>query len=163
MEWWAWIGLVALVLLAAVVVYDVVQREHAILRTFPLIGHLRYLLESVGPELRQYIVTDNRQERPFDRDQRRWIYASAKGQNNNVSFGSDVDLEATADLVVVDQSMFPLPRPAPDDDRVPCAKVLGSGRDRRARFRPPSAVNVSAMSFGALSGVAVTRSTRVAC
>ena len=162
MQWWVWIALAVVVGLVVVVVYDLLQRQHAILRNFPIVGHLRYLLESVGPELRQYIVTDNRQERPFDRDQRRWIYASAKGENNNFSSGSDVDLEVATDHVVVDQSMFPLPRPEPDDDRVPCAKVLGAARDRRAKFRPASVVNSSAMSFGALSGSRSVRSTRVA-
>ncbi|MYK77192.1 MAG: FMN-binding glutamate synthase family protein, partial [Acidimicrobiaceae bacterium] len=48
-------------------IYDVVQKRHAILRNFPIIGHLRYLLESFGPELRQYIVSDNDEERPFNR------------------------------------------------------------------------------------------------
>jgi glutamate synthase domain-containing protein 2 len=155
MNGWLWFLVVAAGLLTALAGYDLVQRRHAILRNFPIIGHLRYLLESVGPELRQYIVTDNRQERPFDRDQRRWIYASAKGDNNNFAFGSDEDLETRADLLIIDQSAFPLPRPARDDDHVPCAKILGQARGRRAMFRPDSIVNVSAMSFGALSGVAV--------
>ena len=75
--------------LAALVVHDLVQRKHAILRNFPIVGHLRYLLESFGPELRQYIVTGNDEERPFSRDQRRWIYASSKRQNNYFGFGSD--------------------------------------------------------------------------
>ena len=52
-------------ILAVVVVHDVVQRKHAILRNYPIIGHLRYLLERVGPELRQYIVTSNNEERPL--------------------------------------------------------------------------------------------------
>jgi hypothetical protein len=56
----------------------VTQRQHAILRNFPLVSHFRYWLEAVGPELRQYIVTDNNEERPFSRDQRQWIFASAK-------------------------------------------------------------------------------------
>ena len=155
MPGWLWVSVAVVVILATVAGYDLTQRQHAILRNFPLIGHLRYLLESVGPELRQYIVTDNRQERPFDRDQRRWIYTSAKGINNNFAFGSDTDLETTADHIIVDHSMFPLPRPDRDDDRLPCAKVLGQARGRRAMFRPASVVNVSAMSFGALSGVAV--------
>ena len=73
-----WIGAVFAVLLVGVVVFDLTQRQHAILRTFPIVGHFRYWLEAVGPELRQYIVTDNNEERPFSRDQRRWIYASAK-------------------------------------------------------------------------------------
>lgn len=136
---WAWVVVAIVAVLGAVATYDLVQRKHAVLRNFPLIGHLRYLLEAVGPELRQYIVTDNRQERPFDRDQRRWIYASAKGTNNNFAFGSDEDLEVTADHVIIAQSMFPLPRPEPSDDRLPCAKVLGpreddEGASARARW-----------------------------
>ena len=67
--------------IGGVVVYDLFQRKHAILRNFPIIGHFRYLLEAVGPELRQYIVTDNNEERPFSRDERRWVYASSKLQN----------------------------------------------------------------------------------
>lgn len=89
-------------ILVVVAAYDVTQRRHAILRNFPVIGHLRYLLESVGPELRQYIVTDNRRERPFDRDQRRWIYTSAKGINNNFGFGSDADLDTTSGHIIID-------------------------------------------------------------
>ena len=59
---WLWLSLGEL---AAVLVYDLLQRKHAILRNFPIIGHFRYLLETLGPELRQYIVTDNNEERPF--------------------------------------------------------------------------------------------------
>src|SRR6476660_4017437 len=58
--------------LGAVVARDLFQRKHALLRNFPLIGHARYLVEAVGPELRQYIVAANNEERPFTRDQRRW-------------------------------------------------------------------------------------------
>ena len=141
--------------IATLAVYDLVQRQHAILRNFPIIGHLRYILESVGPELRQYIVTDNRQEKPFDRDQRRWVYASSKKLNNNFSFGTDEDLDTAPGHIIIDHSPFPLPRPDPAEDDVACAKVLGSARQRPGMFRPESVINVSAMSFGALSGVAV--------
>ena len=72
---WIWIILVILVL---VLVYDLCQKKHAILRNFPIVGHFRYILEAIGPELRQYIVTDNDEERPFSRDQRRWVYATSK-------------------------------------------------------------------------------------
>jgi len=65
-------------LIGGIVVYDLLQRKHAILRNFPVVGHFRYLLEAFGPELRQYIVTNNNEERPFSRDQRRWVYASSK-------------------------------------------------------------------------------------
>jgi hypothetical protein len=84
---------IAVALVIAIAIYDLMQREHAILRTFPIIGHFRYWLEAVGPELRQYIVTDNNEERPFSRDQRRWIYASAKRENNYFGFGSDNEME----------------------------------------------------------------------
>jgi glutamate synthase domain-containing protein 2 len=65
---WLWI---ILGFLGLVAVFDIYQKKHAILRNFPIIGHFRYILEAIGPELRQYIVTDNDEERPFTRDQRR--------------------------------------------------------------------------------------------
>ena len=149
------------VAIAGVVVFDLVQRKHAILRNFPVVGHFRYLLESVGPELRQYIVTDNNEERPFSRDQRRWVYASSKLQNNYFGFGSDNELESSPNYLIIKHSAFPLRSPhAGDADfdskyEIPCAKVLGGFRQRRHAFRPSSVVNVSGMSFGALSGAAV--------
>ena len=66
---------VALVLLA-LAIRDRLQKKHAIISNFPIVGHFRYWLESLGGPLRQYIVTGNDEERPFSRDQRRWIYAS---------------------------------------------------------------------------------------
>ena len=57
---------------AAVAVRDLLQREHTVLRNYPVVGHARYLLEAIGPELRQYLVAGNEEERPFTRDQRRW-------------------------------------------------------------------------------------------
>lgn len=74
------IGAAAATGLALVAARDLVQKKHALLRNFPLVGHARYVLETIGPELRQYIVTSNDEERPFSRDQRSWIYASAKGR-----------------------------------------------------------------------------------
>lgn len=81
MAWWAWLLVAIGGPLAGVVVYDLTQRRHALLRNYPVIGHFRYLLESIGPELRQYIVVDNDAERPFSRDQRRWVYTSSKRVN----------------------------------------------------------------------------------
>lgn len=159
MTWWVILG-VLLVVIGATVVHDLVQRKHAILRNFPLIGHLRFLLEAVGPELRQYIVTDNDEERPFSRDQRRWVYATSKVENSYFGFGTDNDLDRSANYIIVKQSGFPLPddeaRQHPDPLRtLPCAKILGEARGRERAFRPDSIVNVSAMSFGSLSGSAV--------
>jgi glutamate synthase (ferredoxin) len=156
-----WIVAVGLVLLVALAIYDLTQRQHAILRTFPIIGHFRYWLEAVGPELRQYIVTDNNEERPFSRDQRRWIYASAKHENNYFGFGSDNEMELQPSYLIIKHDTFPLEALHPGDPefdsqfRIPCAKVMGGARGRARAFRPASIVNVSGMSFGSLSGPAV--------
>ncbi len=140
---------------AALAVHDLRQRRHAILRNFPVLGHFRFWLEAIGPELRQYIVTDNDQERPFNRDQRRWIYTSSKGENNLSGFGTDNDLEVAEEYLIIKHVAFPVPpavrRPRP----VPAAKVLGATHGRAKAFRPASIVNISAMSFGSLSGPAV--------
>src|SRR5262245_12567714 len=143
------------------ILYDLAQRKHAILRNFPIVGHFRYWLESVGPELRQYIVTGNDEERPFSRDQRRWVYASAKKSNNYFGFGSDNDMEAQPNYLIIKHYAFPLEMPRAGDPAydpmfaLPCAKVLGAPLRRPKAFRPQSIVNVSGMSFGSLSGPAV--------
>ncbi|RBY87884.1 FMN-binding glutamate synthase family protein [Blastococcus sp. TF02A-30] len=146
--------------LAAVAARDLLQREHTVLRNYPVVGHARYLLETLGPELRQYLVAGNNEERPFTRDQRRWVYASAKGENNYFGFGTDNDLEYTAGYPVIKHRTFGRAVPATrvqtgEGAGLPCAKVLGAARGRAAAFRPASVVNVSAMSFGSLSPAAV--------
>ena len=145
---------------AAVAARDLLQREHALRRNFPVLGRARYLLESIGPELRQYLVAGNNEERPFTRDQRRWVYASAKRQNNYFGFGTDNDVEYTAGYPVILHRTFgravPPSSPAAGHEvELPSAKVLGAARGRQEAFRPSSVVNISAMSFGSLSGAAV--------
>ena len=140
--------------------HDLTQRQHALLRNFPVIGHARRLLETVGPELRQYIVAGNNEERPFTRDQRRWVYASAKRENNYFGFGTDNDIEYTAGYPIIKHKTFaPVVPPssplAAQEVVLPCAKVLGAARGRQSAFRPQSVVNISAMSFGSLSGNAI--------
>ncbi len=139
--------------------HDLLQRRHAILRNFPVVGHARFWLESVGPELRQYIVAGNDEERPFSRDQRRWVYASAKLENNYFGFGTDNDLEHSSGNVIVHHRTFGRTHAThgkPGQEAwLPCAKVLGGARGRRLAFRPDSVVNISGMSFGSLSGNAV--------
>src|SRR5918993_3938757 len=146
--------------LAAVAARDLLQREHTLLRNFPVLGHARYLLEAIGPELRQYVVAGNNEERPFTRDQRRWVYASAKKDNNYFGFGTDNDLEYTAGYPIINHRNFgrAVPPSAPGagyEVVLPSAKVLGGPRGREHAFRPNSVVNISAMSFGSLSGAAV--------
>ncbi|MDF3312440.1 FMN-binding glutamate synthase family protein [Rhodococcus sp. T2V] len=150
---------------AAVASYDLLQRRHALLRNFPVLGHGRYLLESIGPELRQYITTGNDEERPFSRDQRRWVYASAKRETNTFGFGTDNDIEFTDGYTIVKHRTFsqvpPSARPHSGEQAdIPSAKVLGAARGRAKAFRPASFVNISAMSFGSLSSAAVTALNR---
>ncbi len=166
-------------LIAATAVYDLLQKRHAILRNFPIIGHFRYWLEAIGPELRQYIVTSNNEERPFTRDQRRWVYASAKKENNYFGFGTDEKIELEPNYILIKHATFAPgesgtpPRGAVRRDfhplnakkmgpgyPLPCAKILGAARSRARAFRPPSAVNISAMSFGSLSAAAVEAMNR---
>ena len=150
-----------LAFITGVVAYDLLQRKHAILRNFPIIGHVRYILESVGPELRQYIVTNNNEERPFSRDQRRWIYASSKRENTCFGFGTDNEMESAPNYLIIKHSAFPLNSPHPGDrdydleHRIACQKVLGGNQGLAKAFRPSSVVNISGMSFGSLSGPAV--------
>ncbi|KQV71577.1 glutamate synthase [Nocardioides sp. Root122] len=144
----------------ATAIHDLVQRKHAILRNFPIMGHGRFFVERFGPELRQYIVTSNDEERPFSRDQRRWVYASSKLENNYFGFGTDNDVEQVAGYPVIKHRTFTGPGAATmphaqEEIRLPCAKVLGAARGRPHAFRPASVVNISGMSFGSLSGKAI--------
>ena len=155
------VGAAAAAGLGGLAAYDLVQRHHAILRNFPILGHLRFALEAFGPELRQYIVTSNDEERPFSRDQRRWVYASSKREVNTFGFGTDNDLERQDVLIVLRHSPFPAPAAAEGqpggrpDYELPAGKVLGGAHGRRHAFRPRSLVNISGMSYGSLSRVAV--------
>ena len=160
MKWSRAVPTAATAAIAAVAVRDLMQRRHALLRNFPVLGHARYLLEAIGPELRQYLVAANNEERPFTRDQRRWVYASAKQENNYFGFGTDNDIEYTAGYPIIHHRTFgrAIPPSSPQaghDVALPSAKVLGGARGRRKAFRPASVVNISAMSFGSLSGNAI--------
>ena len=155
MSWWSWALVVIGVMLIGLLTYDLSQKKHAILRTYPIVGHLRFILERFGPELRQYIVTDNEAERPFTRDQRRFVYATSKRENPYFGFGTDNDL-TTPDYVFLRHAPFPLPDPLHDDlEDLGVVKVLGERHRRRSTFAPSSVLNISAMSYGSLSGPAV--------
>lgn len=154
--WWAWI----LIVLALVAIRDVFfQKSHTISHNFPVVGHLRYWLESIGPEMRQYFVANNREELPFNRIERSWIYASAKQENNYEGFGTDRDIYAHQHIFIKNQMLgYKLPENHPnkiDKTFLPCAKVIGAFNNRQKPFRPASIINVSAMSFGSLSAAAV--------
>ncbi len=145
-----------LLLLALVVIFvlDVTQRSEAIRRNFPVVGRLRFLLSALGPELRQYIVASNDEERPFNRDQRHWVDASSKKENNYFGFGTDSN-QREPGFVLIRHSAFPDTTMIDEDASLPCAKVLGGFNQRTHAFRPRSIINISAMSYGSLSNAAI--------
>lgn len=156
LPWWAYL----LLFLLVVGLWDVfIQRKHTIRHNFPIVGHLRYWLESIGPEMRQYFVANNREELPFNRIERGWIYASAKRENNYEGFGTDRDIYAHQHVFIKNQMMaFKAPQHHPsahDLSFLPCAKVMGEYHKRKRPYRPASIINISAMSFGSLSAAAV--------
>lgn len=154
--WWTWV----LIVLIIIGVYDIfINRTHAIKHNFPVIGRMRYMLEKIGPELRQYIVANNREELPFNRIERTWIYTSAKNENNYKGFGTDRDIY-NSQYIFVNNAMMPFKLPKKHPNRkdpyfLPCAKTMGVYNKRKYPFMPGSVINVSAMSFGSLSSRAI--------
>lgn len=142
-------------------IYDVFNRKHTIKSNFPVVGRIRYFLEKIGPEMRQYIVAHNREESPFNRVWRSYIYASAKKQNNLSGFGSDADFDKSGHFFIK-TSAFPtninktINAIAPD--ALPCAKTIGE--NRKKPYRPNSVINISAMSYGSLGKRATEANNR---
>jgi glutamate synthase domain-containing protein 2 len=151
------LGFLALAV-AIVAVRDLTQRSHAVTRNFPVIGHFRYFVEEMGQPLRQYLFSGDLEERPYNRVTRSWIYASAKGQNNMVGFGSQVDHNEPGRMHLV-PSMYPTLRAtgATDTD-LPRPRVIGAKRGQP--YHPRRFANISGMSFGALSPNAVRALSR---
>ena len=143
--WWLLLALV--VVLVAVGIYDILQREHAILRNYPVLGHMRYLLESIRPELQQYFIERNYDGRPYDRDIRSTIYERAKGIHGEQAFGTERDVNEIGYEYLVHST-----RPVDPPDEQP--RVLVGGPDCTKPYSM-ALLNVSAMSFGALSGNAL--------
>ncbi|MCA9323324.1 MAG: FMN-binding glutamate synthase family protein, partial [Planctomycetes bacterium] len=136
------------------------MRKHAIRHNFPVVGNLRYWLETIGPELRQYWVANDREELPFNRSERGWIYTSSKNANNNFGFGTAEQIYSVG-YPIIKNAAFPFPEhratyPGDDPTAIPCQKIMGESHGRRRPFRPQSIINISAMSFGSLGYRAVS-------
>ncbi len=159
-HWFHYLLVIMPFILLWMLISDLRNKSQTIKHNFPVLGRLRYFLESIGPELRQYIVANNREELPFNRSQRAWIYASSKKENNYEGFGTDKDLYA-AGHVFINPAMFPY-KPAENHPHLtdpyflPCAKIMGVANKRRRPWRPYSVANISAMSYGSLSKNAMT-------
>ncbi len=143
--------LIGIGFLVVIVMYivDVNQTEHAIRRNFPVIGRFRYLFENLGEYFRQYFFAQDREEMPFNRAQRSWVYRAAKNIDTTVAFGSTRDLRPVGTLIFVN-----CPYPVLETDVSPTSD-LEIGSYARQPYVTDSLFNVSAMSYGAISKPAV--------
>lgn len=139
--------LLVLLPLSILWIYDLRQKKHSILRNFPVLGHLRYILEFIRPEIQQYFIANDQEERPFSREIRSLVYERAKNIRDTEPFGTDRDILAIGYTWVL-HSMAPKhvyevePRITVGGPQ--CKKPYSASR-----------LNISAMSFGALSANAI--------
>lgn len=145
-NWW-WPVALAAIGLSALGLWDVKQKRHSILRNYPVIGHMRFLLESIRPEIRQYMLEGDRDEEPFSREARALVYQRAKGVEDKRPFGTTHNVYASGYAWITHSAA---PRVITDSD----FRVRIGGR---ACLQPydASVYNISAMSFGALSANAI--------
>lgn len=144
---WDWIfGVLGVI--AAIGIYDRLQRKHTLLRNFPVLGHMRYILEFFRPEIQQYFVASDDSERPFDRRTRTVVYERAKGIPDTISFGNDKDIMKAG----YEWALHSL-SPKHHTDVDPRIIV---GNEQCKQPYSASRLNISAMSFGALSKHAIT-------
>ncbi len=139
----------AMLAVAVLFVIDVTQSRHAIRRNYPVIGRLRYLFEHLGVFFRQYFFALDREEKPFNRAERTWVYRAAKHLDTTQPFGSTRDLSQPG-TVLFANAAFPGLDPTP---ATAAPLVIGAGAARP--YTATSVFNVSGMSFGAISRAAV--------
>ena len=143
MGWGLLLGAAGLVALG---VHDLLQTHHSILRNYPVIGHLRFVLEFVRPEIRQYFIESDNEAAPFSRSQRSLVYQRAKGESDKRPFGTQLDVQAPG-FEWINHSVAPS-QLATHDFRI----TIGP---ETAQPYSASVFNISAMSFGALSANAI--------
>lgn len=136
--------------LIGVYIADVTQTKQAIRRNYPVIGHFRYYFEHIGTFLRQYFFTMDREEMPFNRAQRSWVYRAAKDVENIVAFGSTRDLRPSGSVLFVNTAF-----PTLGKDAVNCEPVVIGEDSADTPYTAHSFFNISGMSYGAISKPAV--------
>lgn len=146
--WFPWYALGAIIIgLTAVGFYDITQTKHTILRNYPVVGHLRFILEGIAPEIHQYFIEDSLDGKPINRNQRTYIYQRAKLVNSTHPFGTELDLQENH-TSWMRHSIYPAKRLA----EFPTVTI--GGKDCLKPYKA-SLMNISAMSYGALSANAV--------
>ncbi|BDT75459.1 FMN-binding glutamate synthase family protein [Polynucleobacter sp. KF022] len=133
--------------LTLVGIYDLLQTRMSILRNYPVIGHLRFMLEFIRPEIRQYFIEGDNDEAPFSREQRTLVYSRAKAVSDSIPFGTTLDVMAPG-YQWINQSLMPTKIASHD------FRVMIGGKDCKQPYSA-SIFNISAMSFGSLSANAV--------
>src|SRR5688572_2977953 len=149
------IGLIVLGTLLVMVIHDDTQKKHTVLRNFPVIGRLRFVFENLGEYFRQYFFSGDRDEMPFNRATRGWIYRAAKNEGGYIGFGSTNDLREPGQIIFVNH-----PFPVLEEDRLPTPSIMIGDGYCREPFEAKSIVNISGMSFGAISEPAVRALSR---
>ncbi len=153
------IGVLLALALALTLVYwyvkDITQKKHTVLRNFPIIGRLRYFFEQLGEYFRQYFFLGDRDEMPFNRSTRSWVYRLAKNEGGVIGFGSTFDLHEPGALIFVNS-----PFPILEEDRLPTPPLLIGADWCKQPFAAKSIVNISGMSYGAISKPAVQSLSR---
>ncbi|MEW8030435.1 MAG: FMN-binding glutamate synthase family protein [Candidatus Thiodiazotropha sp.] len=139
-------GVLALIILYII---DITQTQQTIRRNYPVIGRFRYFFEHLGEFFRQYFFAMDREEMPFNRAERSWAYRAAKDENNTIAFGSTRDLRPIGSILFVN-----CPYPTLGEDAVPATEVV-IGPGCKIPYATDSLINISGMSFGALSVPAV--------
>ena len=139
----------AVIFITGVFVYDVVQKKNAVLRNYPVVGHLRGFFEHLGEFFRQYFFAMDREEMPFNRAEREWISKSSRGADNTVAFGSTRNLTPAGTVIFVN---CPFPKLSEDTEKAPTVTI---GPSAREPYAARSLINISGMSYGALSTPAV--------
>ena len=149
------IGIALLVGVAFIFISDITQKKHGVLRNYPVIGHLRYFFEQLGEYFRQYFFSGDRDEMPFNRSTRGWVYRLAKNEGGLIGFGSTYDLHQPGSLIFVNH-----PFPVLEEERLPTPSLLLGEGYAKNPFEARSIVNISGMSFGAISAPAVRSLSR---
>lgn len=148
----AFVFLIGVACLVALYLYlaDINQNEQAIRRNYPIVGRFRYLFEHMGEFFRQYFFAMDREELPFNRAQRSWAYRAAKNIDSTVAFGSTRPLSNPGDVIFLNDLFSTL-----TEDAVPAGMVTFGEGVAETPYSTASVINISGMSFGALSVPAV--------
>lgn len=145
---WLWVFTLIAAVLSLIGIYDLFQPKHSVCRNYPILGHMRFMIEYIRPEIRQYLIESDTEALPFSRQERSLVYRRAKNLDANKAFGTVEDIYKTG-FEFISHSIIPATIQDPESFRVTI------GTDQCKQPYSASLLNISAMSFGALSANAI--------